>query len=84
MQYVERGTFKHSEAIVNNSPALRCGIAAATLLALAVLTTACSPTVKVETPKEPITINLNIKLDADVRVKLEQQAKDDVATKPIF
>ena len=31
-----------------------------------------------------VTINLNIKLDADVRVKLEQQAKDDVATKPIF
>lgn len=45
---------------------------------------ACSPTVKVEAPKEPITINLNIKLDADVRVKLEQQAKQDVASKPIF
>lgn len=45
---------------------------------------ACSPTVKVEAPKEPITINLNIKLDADVRVKLEQQAKEDVASKPIF
>ena len=45
---------------------------------------ACSPTVKVQAPKEPITINLNIKLDADVRVKLEQQAKEDIATKPIF
>ena len=45
---------------------------------------ACSPTVKVEVPREPITINLNIKLDADVRVKLEQQAKQDVASKPIF
>ena len=45
---------------------------------------ACSPTVKVQAPKEPITINLNIKLDADVRVKLEQQAKEDVASKPIF
>lgn len=45
---------------------------------------ACSPTVRVEAPKEPITINLNIKLDADVRVKLEQQAKEDVASKPIF
>jgi hypothetical protein len=45
---------------------------------------ACSPTVKVQAPKEPITINLNIKLDADVRVKLEQQAKEDVASKSIF
>ena len=45
---------------------------------------ACSPTVKVQAPKEPITINLNIKLDADVRVKLEQQAKEDIASKEIF
>lgn len=56
----------------------------AALLVIGAATAACSPTVKVEAPKEPITINLNIKLDADVRVKLEQQAKDDVATKPIF
>jgi hypothetical protein len=43
---------------------------------------ACAPTVKVESPQEPITINLNIKLDADVRVKLEEQAKKDIATNP--
>lgn len=39
---------------------------------------ACQPTVRVEAPKEPITINLNIKLDADVRVKLEEQAQEDI------
>jgi len=43
---------------------------------------ACSPVVRVEAPREPITINLNIKLDADVRVKLEDQAKKDVAKNP--
>ncbi len=43
---------------------------------------ACAPTVKVESPQEPITINLNIKLDADVRVKLEDQAKKDIAANP--
>lgn len=43
---------------------------------------ACTPTVRVEAPREPITINLNIKLDADVRVKLEQQAESDVAKNP--
>ncbi len=43
---------------------------------------ACAPTVKVETPKEPITINLNIKLDADIRVKLEEEAKKDIAANP--
>ena len=44
--------------------------------------TACAPTVKVEPPQEPITINLNIKLDADIRVKLEEQAKKDIAANP--
>lgn len=52
---------------------------AALLLAV---TAACQPTVRVEPPKEPITINLNIKLDADVRVRLENQAKDDIEANP--
>ena len=46
------------------------------------LLAACQPTVKVEAPQEPITINLNIKLDAEVRVKLEEQADDDIAANP--
>ena len=37
---------------------------------------ACQPTVRVEPPKEPITINLNIQ--ADIRVKIEEQAKQDI------
>lgn len=45
---------------------------------------ACTPTVEVVAPKEPITINLNIKLDADVRLQIEEKAKEDVGTKPIF
>lgn len=43
---------------------------------------ACSPVVRVEPPREPVTINLNVKLDAEVRVKLEEQAKSDVAKNP--
>ena len=42
----------------------------------------CAPTVRVEAPKEPITINLNIKLDAEVRVKLEETAKKDIKSNP--
>jgi hypothetical protein len=46
---------------------------------------ACQPTVKVQPPSEPITVNLNIKLDADVRVHLEQAAREDIAeNKEIF
>lgn len=55
-----------------------------TLLAALFLAAGCTPTVKVEAPRDPITINLNIKLDADVRLRVEEQAKEDVKTKPIF
>ena len=44
--------------------------------------TGCTPTVRVEAPKEPITINLNIKLDADIRVRVEEKAKEDIAANP--
>ena len=50
----------------------------------AVVSAGCQPTVKIETPKEPITINLNIKLEADVRLRVEEKAKQDVKTNPIF
>ena len=46
------------------------------------LMVACQPTVKVEAPPEPITINLNIKLDAEVRLKIEEQAKEDIQANP--
>ena len=42
----------------------------------------CAPTVKIEAPKEPITINLNIKLDANIRVRVEDKAKEDIAANP--
>ncbi|WP_420348481.1 YnbE family lipoprotein [Pelagibius sp.] len=46
------------------------------------LLAACTPKVQVEAPKEPITINLNVKLDAEVRVKLEEQADKDIQSNP--
>lgn len=43
---------------------------------------ACQPTVRVEAPKEPIRIDLNVTLDAEVRVKLERQAEEDIMQNP--
>ena len=43
---------------------------------------ACTPTVRIEAPTEPITINLNVRLDADVRVRLEEQAREDIRANP--
>lgn len=49
---------------------------------LALVAAACTPTVQVAAPKEPITINLNVKLDAEVRVKIEEQASKDIEENP--
>ena len=67
-------------------PAVLAGVVlvALPLAAAGLALSACTPTVKVEAPKEPITINLNIKLDADVRLRIEEKAKEDVKTQPIF
>ena len=34
--------------------------------------TACTPTVKVETPDKPITINLNVNISHEIRVKVDK------------
>lgn len=62
--------------------ARRAKVHAPVLLALAALAAGCTPKVEVAAPKEPITINLNIKLDADVRVRLEEKAKEDIKSNP--
>ena len=43
---------------------------------------ACSPTVKVEAPDKPIEINLNIKIDQEVRVKVDRELDDAFANNP--
>ena len=37
---------------------------------------ACTPTVKVATPDQPITINLNVKIEHEVRLKIEKELDD--------
>ena len=43
---------------------------------LSLLVLGCTPTVKVETPNEPITINLNVKIDHEVVLKVDQELDD--------
>lgn len=40
----------------------------------------CSPTVKVEAPEKPIVINLNVKIEQEVRVRLERDVEDLLQT----
>jgi len=44
--------------------------------AIAVFLMSCSPTVKVEPPDEPITINLNVKIEHEIRVKVDRELED--------
>lgn len=53
-----------------------------TALAGLTLVAACTPTVKVEAPSEPITINLNVKIDQEVRIRLDEEVEDLIAENP--
>jgi hypothetical protein len=37
---------------------------------------ACTPKVQIEAPKEPITINLNIKIEHEIRVKVDEDLEN--------
>ena len=43
---------------------------------LLMLAVACTPTVQVNAPKEPITINLNVKIEHEIRVKVDKELDD--------
>ncbi len=69
--------------LVNPTPgSMRLARVLPYLLLVAGLGAACEPTIKIEAPREPITINLNIKIEADVLVRVEDKAKDDIAANP--
>lgn len=42
----------------------------------------CSPTVKVEAPDKPIVINLNVKIEQEVRVKVDRDVDSLVQSNP--
>ena len=44
------------------------------LLLLALIAVgACTPKVQMEAPKEPITINMNVKIEHEIRVKVDKE-----------
>lgn len=48
------------------------------LLLVAAITAlaACTPTVQVAVPNEPITINLNVRIEHEIRVQVEEDLDD--------
>lgn len=43
---------------------------------------ACTPTVKVEAPDKPIEINMNVKIDHEVRVRVEKDLEKEISNNP--
>ena len=43
---------------------------------LLLVATACTPTVQVTAPQEPITVNLNVKIEHEIRVKVDKELDD--------
>ncbi|WP_022943005.1 YnbE family lipoprotein [Psychromonas hadalis] len=47
------------------------------LLVLALfLVSACTPRIELAMPSEPITINLNVKIDHEIRIKIDKELDD--------
>ena len=58
---------------------LRTGAAG---LCLAVLLGACSPVIRVQAPDKPIEINLNVRVQQDVNVKVDRSLQKVVGKNP--
>lgn len=46
------------------------------------LLAACQPTVQLQAPSEPITINLNVRIEHEIRVKVDKELDDIFAANP--
>ena len=46
------------------------------ILVLLATLAGCTPTVQVAAPKEPIEINLNVKIQHDIRVRVDKELED--------
>jgi YnbE-like lipoprotein len=72
------GTAGMKERSMSKRQTLMAGAA----LALAMTGAACTPTVKLQAPDKPIVINLNVKIDQEVRVHLDKEVDDLIAKHP--
>ncbi|MFE0753587.1 YnbE family lipoprotein [Inquilinus sp. NPDC058860] len=51
-------------------------------LSLAALLGACSPVIRVEAPDKPIEINLNVRVEQDVKVQVDRELQKVVGKNP--
>ena len=52
------------------------------LVGCVALASACTPAIRIEPSDKPITINLNVKIDQEVRIKLDKEVEDLISNNP--
>ncbi len=52
---------------------MKCRYKILSLIVISAMLGGCSPTVKVEAPDKPITINLNVKIEHEIRIKVDRE-----------
>ena len=54
----------------------------ALILLAGVSVAACTPTVKLQAPDKPIEINMNVKIEQEVRVKVDRDLDKEIMSNP--
>jgi len=63
-------------------PLKHSGVLFAALAGVTLTLGACSPTIKVQAPDKPIVINLNIKIEQEVRIRIDKDVDQAMNAKP--
>ncbi|QLE85305.1 MULTISPECIES: YnbE family lipoprotein [Shewanella] len=56
-----------------------CGMVITLLIA-----SGCTPTVKIEPPEKPIVINLNVKIEHEIKIKVDKELDDLLSNDELF
>lgn len=62
----------------------RLQVAITAILLTFLMTSACTPTVQMAAPKEPITVNLNVKIQHEIYVKVDKDVDELFSEKGLF
>lgn len=73
---------KLTQANSTNNGGIRLSRAFALAVGAALFAAGCNPTVKIEAPDKPIEINLNIKIEQEIRIKVDRDLDQLLADNP--
>lgn len=68
--------------VSQSAPAAQVVAASLALAVVAGGAAACTPTIRIEASDKPITINLNVKIDQEIRYRLDKDLEDAIASNP--